>query len=110
MVGWWVRYEVVKRWGIGVLAWLPRFRDLARWVSMKVRCWPPSLAKGLRALQTPAPEVQREAAPAARVMTPTSPLARAFWPRDRWVVLWSVRSVTSSGLTSVMVVEAGSRF
>ena len=47
---------------------------------MKVRCRPPNRQKGWSALQTPAPCVQREPAPAASVTTPSSPRARIANP------------------------------
>ena len=67
--------------GSGVPARREMRRDLARCVSRKVRCRPPSLAKGCSALTTPAPCVQREPAPAASVTTATSPLRSAASPR-----------------------------
>ena len=55
-------------------------RLLARWTSMKVRCVPPSLQNGCRALTTPAPCVQRLPAPPASVTTATSPVCQRFQP------------------------------
>ena len=67
-------------WGMGVPASRPVLRLLARWVSMNERWRPPSLQNGCSALTTPAPWVQREPAPAARVTTATSPFFKAARP------------------------------
>ena len=56
-------------WGSGVPASRPMRRLLARCTSRKLRCWPPSRQKGLSALTTPAPWVQRLPAPPASVTT-----------------------------------------
>src|SRR6516225_9305383 len=53
-------------WGTSVPHSRPTRRLLARWVSMKLRCRPPSLQNGLSALTAPAPLVQR--LPAERAM------------------------------------------
>ena len=73
----------MKRCGRTWPARRPERRDLARWVSMKVRCWPANWAKGCRALQVPAPPVHRDPAPAAKVTTATSPARKAASPAAR---------------------------
>ena len=70
--------------GSGVPHSRPVRRLRARWTSIKLRCLPPNRQKGLSALTTPAPFVQRLPAPPANETTATLPAASASWPISRY--------------------------
>ncbi len=69
---------------------------------MKLRCLPPSRQKGLRALTTPAPFVQRLPAPPANETTATIPAASASLP-----ISWYFGAASLGGIKEIVRANVG---